>query len=54
MADWKTLSHVKWECKYHLIMVPKYRKRVIYGQLRREISERPRCSVEGAFSTEGG
>lgn len=37
MNEWKTLSHVKWECKYHLIFVPKYRKRVIYGRLRREI-----------------
>jgi putative transposase len=35
--DWKVLSHVKWECKYHLIMVPKYRKRLIYGKLKREI-----------------
>lgn len=37
MNDWKTLSHVKWECKYHLIIVPKYRKRVIYGRLKKEI-----------------
>ena len=37
MNDWQTLSHVKWECKYHVIIVPKYRKRIIYGQLKREI-----------------
>jgi putative transposase len=37
MNDWNSLSHVKWECKYHLIMVPKYRKRTIYGRLRKEM-----------------
>ena len=37
MNEWKTLSHVKWECKYHLIVVPKYRKRLIYGRLKKEI-----------------
>lgn len=37
MNDWKVLSHVKWECKYHVIMVPKYRKRLLYGRLKREI-----------------
>jgi putative transposase len=28
---------VKWDCKYHVVLVPKYRKKVIYGQLRKEI-----------------
>ncbi|MBK7889776.1 MAG: IS200/IS605 family transposase [Bdellovibrionales bacterium] len=37
MNDWKVLSHVKWECKYHVVMVPKYRMRLIYGRLKREI-----------------
>lgn len=37
MREWQTLSHVKWECKYHLVMVPKYRKRIIYGRLRKDI-----------------
>lgn len=39
MNDWKTLSHVRWECKYHLIFVPKYRKRIIYGRLKQEIGK---------------
>ena len=37
MHDWQSLSHVRWDCKYHMIIVPKYRKRVIYGKLRRQI-----------------
>ena len=39
MNDWKTLSHVKWECKYHVIIVPKYRKRLIYGRLKKEMGK---------------
>jgi len=37
MKDWKRLSHVKWDCKYHVIFVPKYRKKQFYGSLRKEI-----------------
>ena len=29
MHDWQSLSHVRWDCKYHMIIVPKYRKKVI-------------------------
>jgi len=34
MREWQSLSHVKWECKYHVVIVPKYRKKVLYGSLR--------------------
>ncbi len=37
MIEDSTLSHVKWDCKYHVVLVPKYRKKVFYGQLRKEI-----------------
>ena len=37
MKDYQSLSHVRWDCKYHVVMVPKYRKKTIYGQLRREM-----------------
>ena len=37
MHDWESLSHVRWECKYHVVIVPKFRQKVIYGRLRREI-----------------
>lgn len=32
-------SHTKWECKYHIVFIPKYRKKVLYGQLRKELVE---------------
>jgi putative transposase len=35
--DWQSLSHVRWECKYHVVIIPKYRKRVFYGKLRRQL-----------------
>ena len=31
MHEWKSLSHVRWECKYHVVIIPKYRRRVLYG-----------------------
>ena len=37
MEDWQSLSHVRWECKYHVVFIPKYRKKVIYGRLRSRI-----------------
>ena len=39
MTDYKSLSHARWECKYHVVFIPKYRKKAIYGQLRRELGE---------------
>ncbi len=37
MKDWQSQAHVKWECKYHVVILPKYRKKALYGRLRREI-----------------
>ena len=39
MHDWESLSHVRWDCKYHVIIVPKYRKRVLYGKVKRIVGE---------------
>ena len=39
MTDTKTLNHTEWECKYHVVFIPKYRRKVIYGQIRRELGE---------------
>ena len=36
---YKSLSHSKWNCKYHLIFVPKKRRKTIYGQLRKDLKE---------------
>jgi putative transposase len=35
MRDYKSLAHTKWDCKYHVVFIPKYRKKVIYGELRK-------------------
>ena len=37
--DTNSLAHTKWECKYHLVFAPKYRRRIIYGELRQEIGQ---------------
>jgi len=37
MHDWQSLSHVRWDCKYHVVIVPKYRKKVIYGKLKHRV-----------------
>mgnify|MGYP003299821553 CR=1 FL=1 len=36
--DMNSLSHSKWECKYHIVFAPKFRRKVIYGQLKRDIA----------------
>ncbi len=37
--DEQSLAHTRWECKYHVVFAPKYRRQVIYGKLRRDISQ---------------
>ena len=37
--DKNTLSHTRWECKYHIVFAPKYRRKVIYGKIREDICE---------------
>ena len=39
MDEYESLSHTKWECKYHIIFIPKYRRKALYGQLRRHLGE---------------
>jgi len=39
MSDYRSLSHAKWECKYHVVFIPKYRKKTVFGQIRRELGE---------------
>ena len=49
MRDWQSQSHVRWYCRYHVVFVPKYRKKVIFGQLRRGIGKilRELCEQHG-------
>ena len=53
MNVYESLNHTKWECKYHIIFIPKYRRKVLYGQLRqhlgklfRELARQRECEIE--------
>jgi putative transposase len=39
MGNEESLCHTRWDCKYHVVWVPKYRRKVLYGRLRRELGE---------------
>jgi putative transposase len=39
MNEYQTLSHTKWECKYHVVFIPKCRRKVLYGQVRQYLGE---------------
>ncbi len=39
MGNEDSLCHTRWDCKYHVVWVPKYRRKVLYGRLRRELVE---------------
>ena len=47
--DVKSLSHSKWRCKYHIIFAPKYRRQIVYGQLKADIGKilRSLCERKG-------
>ena len=55
MHDWQSLSHVRWECKYHIVIIPKYRKRKLYGQFRTRVGEviKDLCRQRGIGMLEG-
>ena len=37
--DDKSLSHTRWKCQYHIVFIPKYRKKVLYGKVRDDVRE---------------
>lgn len=39
MKDYKSMSHTRWDCKYHVVFIPKKRKKIIYGSLRKYLGE---------------
>ncbi len=47
--DKNTLAHTKWNCKYHIVFAPKYRRRVIYGKIKVDIGKilRKLCEQKG-------
>ena len=44
-----SLSHSKWNCKYHIVFAPKYRRQIIYGKIYKDIGEiiRKLCEQKG-------
>ncbi len=53
MEDYQSLSHTRWQCKYHVIFIPKYRRRALFGVVRRELggifrrlAEQKECRIE--------
>ena len=50
--SYQSLNHSKWDCKYHLVFIPKFRKKVLYGQIRkflgpvfRELARQRDCEI---------
>ena len=52
---YQSLSHTKWQCKYHVIFIPKYRRKTLFGVVRRELGEvfRRLASQKGCEIEEG-
>ena len=55
MHDWRSMSHVRWDCKYHVVFIPKYRKKSMFGSRRNEIGRilRQLCEQRGVDLVEG-
>ena len=53
--DANSLSHTKWECQYHIVFIPKYRRKVLYGQVRNDVREilRTLCEYKKVEIVEG-
>ena len=47
--DANSLAHTKWECKYHIVFAPKYRRQIIYGKIKSDIGQmlRKLCEYKG-------
>jgi putative transposase len=53
MTDYNHLNHTTWDCKYHVVFIPKYRRKVLFGQLRKhlggvlhDLASRMECKIE--------
>ena len=55
MHEWQSLAHVKWECKCPVVFIPKYRKKMLYGKMRRAVGMilRELCRQRGVEILEG-
>ena len=39
MSDYRSLNHTRWDCKYHVVFIPKCRRKVLYGRIRERLRE---------------
>ena len=39
MRDYKSLCHIRWDCKYHVVFIPKKRRKLIFGNIRKHLGE---------------
>lgn len=53
MSDYNKLNHTTWDCKYHVVFIPKYRRKLLFGQVRRQLggvfhdlASRKECRIE--------
>jgi putative transposase len=53
MSDYNKLNHTTWDCKYHVVFIPKYRRKVLFGQVRErlvgvfhDLAARKECRIE--------
>ena len=53
--DSSSLSHTKWKCQYHIVFIPKYRRKVLYGQIKADVREilKKLCEYKGVEIIEG-
>ena len=55
MHEWESLSHVRWDCTYHVVIVPKYRRKVLYGKMKGKVGKilRELCQQKDVELVEG-
>ena len=53
LESYESLNHTRWECKYHVVFIPKYRRKQLFGEMRRqlgalfhELATRKECKIE--------
>ena len=60
MRDYKSLAHTRWDCKCHIVFIPKKQQKLIYGRVRvflgevfQELSSRKGCKIEEGYFMKG-
>ena len=53
--DNKSIQHTRWNCTYHIVFIPKYRRRIMYGENKKDLVEiiRKLCDMKGVTLIEG-